>query len=326
MSNAQSSTGAPDAAPGAGNGAGDNAPGNLRIKPLSDAIGAEIQGVDFSLPVPEETKALLRQAWADHLILLWRDQALPGTAFLDAAAVFGITKEPAARKFQLAGGYTIGGKRIAIDPRVSLISNLDESGNPVVDNGTLGSYEVVWHSDNSYAEVPPAGSMLYAVTLPTDGGGDTWFNNQYRAYEELPDDLKKAIEGKSQLHDASRNSAGILRPTVKLPTKPEEVPGPVHPLVRVHPVTGRRALYLGRRRDWPSNYIIGMSNEDSERLLDKLWAHATQAKYAWGHKWRLGDLLLWDNRCAMHYRSEVDASQARVLYRTVIQGEPIIGA
>jgi len=303
-----------------------NAPENLEIVPTGAAVGAEVRGVDLSQPVPQETGDLLRKAWADHCVLLCRDQVLPGATFLEAAAIFGTPKEAAARKYQIAGGYVVGGKRIAVDPRISLISNLDESGKPVKDNGGLGSYEVVWHSDNSYAEVPPAGSMLYAVTLPVDGGGDTWFNNQYLAYEELPADLKQAIEGKSQLHDASRNSAGILRPTVKLPTRPEEVPGPVHPLVRVHPVTGRRALYLGRRRDWPSNYIVGLGNDESERLLDRLWEHATQPKYAWRHVWRLGDVILWDNRCTMHYRSEVDSSQARVLYRTVIQGEAIIPA
>ncbi|OZI60797.1 hypothetical protein CAL28_15575 [Bordetella genomosp. 11] len=301
-----------------------NAPEHVQVVPTGAALGAEIRGVDLSQPVPEATKALLRKAWAEHLVLLWRDQALPETTFLDAAAIFGETKEPAARKFQVAGGFTVGGKRIAIDPRVSLISNLDENGDPVKDNGTLGSYEVVWHTDNSYAEVPPAGSMLYAITLPVNGGGDTSFNNQYLAYEELPDDLKQAIQGRQQLHDASRNSAGILRPTVKLPTTPEEVPGPIHPLVRKHPVTGRPALYLGRRRDWPSSYIIGMSNEESERLLDRLWAHATQEKYAWKHVWKIGDLVLWDNRCTMHFRSEVDPKQARVLYRTVIRGEAVI--
>jgi taurine dioxygenase len=118
----------------------------------------------------------------------------------------------------------------------------------------------------------------------------------------------------------------VLRPTVKLPTTPEEVPGPVHPLVRVHPVTGRKALYLGRRRDWPSNYILGMPNAESEQLLDQLWAHATQEKYAWSHKWRVGDLILWDIRCAMHYRTPVDPKQARVLLRTVIQGEVPVAA
>jgi taurine dioxygenase len=301
-----------------------NAPETIEIVPTGAALGAEIRGMDLSRPVPEASKAKLRQAWADHLVLLWRDQQLPDYSFLEAAEIFGATKEPAARKYQVAGGYMIGGKRVSLNPRVSLISNLDEGGAPVRDNGTLGSYEVVWHSDNSYVEAPPAGSMLYAIIIPTNGGGDTWFNNQYLAYDELPADLKKAIEGKSQLHDASRNSAGVLRPGVRMPTRPAEVPGPTHPLVRVHPVSGKRALYLGRRRDWPSNYILGMSNDESERLLDRLWAHATRREYAWEHKWRVGDLVLWDNRCCMHYRSEVDAAQPRVLYRTVVKGEAVI--
>jgi len=301
-----------------------NAPENVEVVPTGAALGAEIRGVDLSQPVPEATKEIMRRAWADHLVLLWRGQNLPDLSFLEAAGIFGVTREPAARKYQVAGGYKIGGKRVPLHPHVSLISNLNEEGEPVMHNGDLGSAEVVWHSDNSYTEVPPAGSMLYSVVIPTNGGGDTFFNNQYLAYEELPDDLKHAIAGRSQRHDASRNSAGVLRPTVKLPATPEEVPGPVHPLVRVHPVTGKRALYLGRRRDWPSNYILGMPNDESEKLLDRLWAHATQPKYAWEHKWRVGDLVLWDNRCAMHYRTEVDVTQARVLYRTVVNGEPVI--
>ena len=304
--------------------AGVNAPENLQVVPTGAAVGAEIRGIDLSQPVPEETKALLRQAWAGHGVLLWRDQKLPDISFLEAASIFGVTKEPAARKYQVAGGYKIGGKIVPLHPHVSLISNLDENGQPVKDNGTLGSYEVIWHSDNSYVEVPPAGSMLYAVVIPENGGGDTHFSNQYLAYDELPADLKRAIAGKSQIHDSTRNSAGVLRPTVKLPTRPEEVPGPAHPLVRVHPVTQKRALYLGRRRDWPSNYIIGLSNEESEALLDKLWAHATQPKYSWGHQWRVGDLVLWDNRCCMHYRTEVDATQPRVMYRTVVKGDAVI--
>ena len=301
-----------------------NSPEQVQVIPSGAALGAEIRGIDLSQPVPEETRALLRKAWADHLVIYWRGQNLPDEALLDAAGIFGKTKEPAARKYQVAGGYNIGGKIVPLHPHLTLISNLDENGVPVMDNGALGSYEVVWHSDNSYVQVPPAGSMLYSVVLPVNGGGDTWFNNQYLAYEELPADLKAAIQGRSQIHDASRNSAGVLRPTVKMPTKPEEVPGPAHPLVRLHPVTGKRALYLGRRRDWPSNYIIGLSNEDSESLLDKLWAHATQPKYAWKHSWQVGDLVLWDNRCAMHYRSEVDPKQPRVLHRTVINGEAVI--
>jgi taurine dioxygenase len=193
-----------------------------------------------------------------------------------------------------------------------------------MDNGGLGSYEVVWHTDNSYVKVPPAGSMLYALEVPLNGGGDTSFNNQYRACAELPEDLKRAIEGKYQVHDSSRNSAGVLRPGVKLPATPGEVEGPTHPLVRVHPVTGRPALYLGRRRTWPSNYIVGIPNADSERLLDRLWAHATLPQYAWTHRWHVGDIVLWDNRCCMHYRTEVDVAQRRVMHRTTIKGEPLV--
>ena len=259
-------------------------------------------------------------------MLLFRGQDISDDQLLAASNIFGPPHEAASRKYHLNVGKEVDDKHmISRHASVSIISNLDQEGKPVLDNGGLGSYEVVWHTDNSYVEVPPAGSMLYALEIPPAGsGGDTSFNNQYLAYEELPEDLKKAIEGKLQVHDSSRNSAGILRPGVKLPTQPEEVQGPAHPLLRVHPVTGKRALYLGRRRDWPSNYVVGLSNAESEALLDKLWAHATQPKYAWTHKWRAGDLVLWDNRCCMHYRTEINVTQRRVMHRTTIKGEPII--
>lgn len=294
----------------------------LRVLPTGAPVGAEIQGVDFSLPVPEDVKTALRKGWADHMVLLIRGQSLDDDQLLATSAIFGPPHDSAARKYHLAAGHGVDDSyMVSKHPSITIISNLDASGKPVLDNGGLGSYEVVWHTDNSYVAVPPAGSMLYALEVPVDGGGDTSFNNQYLAYEELPDDLQRAVEGKYQVHDSSRNSAGVLRPGVKLPTKPEEVEGPTHPLVRVHPVTGKRALYLGRRRVWPSNYIIGMPNEESERLLDRLWAHATQPKYAWTHKWRAGDILLWDNRCCMHYRTEIDTAQRRVMHRTTIKGE-----
>jgi taurine dioxygenase len=298
---------------------------SLAVVPSGAALGAEIRGLDCSQPFPGDVKDALRKAWADHLVLLIRGQTIDDEQLLAVSGIFGPPHEAASRKYHLSTGQAIDDRHtLSRHASVSIISNLDENGNPVRENTSLGSLEVVWHSDNSYVEKPPAGSMLYSLEVPVNGGGDTSFNNQYLAYEELPADLKAAIEGRYLVHDASRNSAGMLRPGVKAPTTPEEVPGPRHPLVRVHPVTQRRALYLGRRRTWPSSYIVGLPNEESEEILDRLWAHATQPQYAWTHIWRVGDIVLWDNRCCMHYRTEIDSNQRRVMHRTTIQGEAVV--
>ena len=299
----------------------------FKVVPTGAAVGAEIHGMDLSLPIPDDVQEALRQAWAKHMVLYWRGQKISDDQLMAVSGVFGPPHEAAARKYHLNVGEKVDDEfMISRHPSVSIISNIGRDGKPVMDNGGLGSYEVVWHTDNSYVKTPPAGSMLYSLEVPVNGGGDTSFNNQYRAYDELSDDLKQAIAGKSQIHDSSRNSAGVLRPGVKLPTQPKEVEGPVHPLVRVHSVTGKRALYLGRRRVWPSNYIIGLSNADSEALLDKLWAHATQEKYSWTHYWRVGDVILWDNRCCMHYRTEIDVAQRRIMHRTTIKDEVVQAA
>jgi len=297
---------------------------SIQVEKLTPHTGAEIRGVDFSLPVPEDVKAALRKAWAEYMVLLIRDQQIDDDQLLATSGIFGPPHTAAARKYHLDVGEKVDDEyTLSRHPSVSIIANVDQHGKPVRENSGLGSLEVVWHSDNSYVEVPPAGSMLYALEVPVNGGGDTSFNNQYLAYEELPDDLKREVQGKYQLHDSTRNSAGVLRPGVTLPTRPEDVPGPVHPLVRVHPVTKKPALYLGRRRTWPSNYVIGVPNAESEALLDRLWAHATQPRYAWTHIWRVGDIVLWDNRCCMHYRTEIDPTQRRIMHRTTIKGEPV---
>jgi taurine dioxygenase len=300
-----------------------NSLAGLKIVPTGKGVGAEIRGVDLSQPVPEDLQETLRRAWSEHLVLLFRDQDLTSDQYLQAARIFGEPQIGAARAYyEKAGMKSV--RNSLPQPELSVLSNLDKNGNPVKENDGLGSLEVVWHTDNSYIEQPPAGSTLYAREIPSDNSGKTSFNNQYRAYEELPADLKKAIQGKRSKQDASRNSAGVLRPGVKKPEKPEDVPGPMHPLVRVHPVTGRKALYLGRRRIWPSQYIEGMPQDESEALLNKLWAHATQEKYKWTHEWRVGDLLIWDNRCAQHYREPVNSEQRRVMWRSQFQGEPVV--
>ncbi len=296
----------------------------LEVVPTGAALGAEIRGVDLTFPLSGAIAQALRRAWYEHLILLFRGQRMDGAAIMRAAGVFGGAQASGAHAYFNRSGAVFNPHRVEGYPEILAVTNLDEHGKPTVDNGGLGSHEVVWHSDNSYVEAPPAGSLLYALEVPIGGGGDTSFNNQYLAYETLPAEFKRAIEGRSQVHDASRNSAGVPRPGVRLPEKPEDVEGPVHPLVRVHPHTGRRALYLGRRRAWPSNYVVGLSDDESEALLDALWAHATRPEFAWEHVWRDGDAVLWDNRCAMHYRTRIDPSRRRVMHRIQIAGEPVI--
>jgi taurine dioxygenase len=304
-----------------------NSMGAMRVIPSGGPVGAEIRGVNLALPVPPDVQEALRKAWADHMVLVFRNQHLVDEQLLDASNIFGGVQIAGSRNFYFKGGWGDKDHRVSNLPGITIVSNLDADGNPVKDNGALGSYEVMWHSDNTYVEVPPAGSILYSLEIPPPGnGGETSFNNQYLAYEELPENLKRAIHGKFQRHDSSRNSAGVLRPGARLPTSLEEVDGPNHPLVRIHPVTKKPALYLGRRRVWPSNHIIGMPDAESQALLGKLWDHATQDKYAWTHQWAVGDLILWDNRCCMHFRAEVNTKYRRVMHRTVIKGEPVIAA
>lgn len=298
----------------------------LEIAPSGAAVGAEIKGIDLSKPVPDETKAALNQAWDDHIVLVFRDQELAQDDLVSASDIFGGCQIGGGRKFHVAGGASAGDYSMAKHDAVTLVSNLGPDGKPVLKNNGLGSMEVDWHTDNSYVETPPAGSFLYAVEVPVDGGGETSFNNQYDAWETLDGELKEKIWGRVQKQDVSRNSAGVLRPSAKLPTTPEEVEGPDHPLVRLHPRTRRPALYLGRRRVWPSNYILGLDYDESRELLGTLWDHATDWDLAWTHEWRPGDAILWDNRVAMHHRKAIDLNQRRVMYRTQIKGEAVIPA
>ena len=293
----------------------------LEVIPTGRAVGAEIKGVDLANPVSKELAEAIQQVWTDHLVIFFRDQKLSPKNYIDAANIFGKTEKGANKKYY----EKIKKKSIynIMENDISILCNLGLDGKPVEKNDGLGSLEVVWHSDNSYIETPPAGSTLYSIVIPNDHSGQTSFNNQYLAYKELPDDLLKIIESKRAKHDASRNSANVLRPGVTAPTCPEDVTGPFHPMVRIHPVSGKKALYLGRRRTWPSQYIEGMPN-DSEEILDRLWTHATQAKYAWTHDWQVGDFLVWDNRSAMHRRETVNATLPRVMWRSQFAGEKII--
>ncbi len=296
----------------------------LEIIPTGYKTGAEVKGVDLTKSLSKKKQKILRQAWADYQVLLFRNQILTDDHLTATANIFGGARGTESRDMFLKGGYKAGGKHVPSRAHFSFISNLDEAGKPTERNAGLGSVEVDWHTDQSYTRIPNAGTLLYSLKIPDNGGGDTSFSNQYLAYETLPLDLKEACQGKYQRHDISRNSVGQVKPSQRLPKSLKEVEGPDHPLLRVHPVTGKTALYLGRRRASPGNYIIGMNQSESDAFLGQLWDHATKDEFKWTHRWRVADLLVWDNRCVMHHRSALDPSKPRVMNRTMVQGEPIV--
>ena len=181
--------------------------------------------------------------------------------------------------------------------------------------GSLGAGEAVWHTDMSYLPDPPKASVLYAIEVP-EHGGDTSFCSMSAAWAHLPDRLRQRAAGLRVKHDGTYNSGGYVRQGVTPTGDPRSSPGTVHPLVSVHAETGRPGLYLGRRRN---AYIEGLSLDDSETLLDEIWAEATRASHTWTHQWRVGDLVLWDNRCTMHRRDAFDPTARRVMHRTQIR-------
>jgi taurine dioxygenase len=288
----------------------------IRVTPTGAALAADVDGVDLSGELSPETIAAIKTAWGRHLVLRFRDQALADDDLMRFSRCLGeLDWAPVA-----AARIKVPGEDRYIDGTpegrqyVMVISNVIEDGKAI---GQLGAYEAIWHTDMSYIAEPPMASALYSLEVPP-AGGDTGFCNMYLALETLPAELRNRVEGRLCRHDASRNSAGELRRGYVDAPDPSETVGAEHPIVRTHPATGRRALFLGRRRN---AYIPGLSLADSEALLDALWAHATQDSFAWYQQWRVGDLILWDNRCVMHRRDAFDPATRRIMHRTQIKGD-----
>lgn len=278
---------------------------SVEFAPLSPLLGAEVRCGNVA-DLDAGAIAAIRAGMRDHLVLLFRDQRLSDPDLIAFGKKLGeLDVAPLA--------YTAN-QTDRDYPEIIVISNVKKDGVPI---GVLGHGEVVWHSDNSYRETPLSHSLLYAVELPA-AGGETGFTNMYHAYETLPEDLKARVQTLQIKHDMTYNSAGELRRGFSPVTDPVSAPGPAHPAVRTHPESGHQALYLGRR---PNAYICGLPVEESESILNRLWAHATQERLAWYHRWRLGDLLIWDNRCVMHRRRPFDATERRVLHRLQFKGE-----
>jgi len=284
----------------------------IEVCPLHGALGAEIRGVDLSKPLDGATKDAILAAWHAHGALVIRNQTINDPQLIEFSRLFGELEMAPPNK---SGSHWIEGY-----PELACISNITVNGQSI---GSLGNGEAIWHTDMSFMEEPPAASLLYAIEIPKQGGA-THLANMYRAYETLPDDVKRQVEGRIAVHDATYTSAGEVRKKYAAyvgTTDPDKAPGARHPLVRVHPATGRKALYLGRRSG-----ASGIVGEKDSALWDALWAHCCDPALAWAHHWAIGDLLIWDNRCTMHYREAFDNAERRMMHRTQTKGEAPIAA
>ena len=279
---------------------------SLTVTPLTPAVGAEVGNVDLKLLDTDEF-ARIERAWHRHSVLLFRGQTLSDDDLLAFSRRLGeLDPPPNQERGRISPpGY----------PDVYVVSNvLDEKGEPI---GALGAGEATWHTDMSYLDLPPDASMLYALEIPATGG-DTYFCGMQAAWAALPAALQAKLRGRRIKHDGTFNSGGYVRQGVTATDDPHRAPGAWHPAVCAHSVTGVPALYLGRRRN---SSIEGLSQAESDALLDELWDHATAAEFVYRHRWRLGDLVLWDNRSTMHRRDPFDNTARRVMHRTQIKGK-----
>ena len=267
------------------------------------SVGAEIRGVDLAAVTPAEVEAI-KQAWYRHDVLVFRKQRLTDDDLLAFSRHFGTLDPPPN---QGAGRKSPPGY-----PDIYVVSNvLDEQGEPI---GALGDGEALWHTDMSYIPQPPDASMLYSLEIPA-AGGDTCFASMKAALAKMPRALVERIRNLDIKHDGTYDSGGYLRKGMAASADPRASVGTPHPIVIEHPMSGAKALYLGRRRN---AYVVGLELAESERLLDEIWSYVDAAVYR--HRWALGDLVLWDNRTTMHRRDAFDPKARRVMHRTQIKG------
>jgi len=276
----------------------------IEVVPTGRALGAEIRGIDLT-SLDQEQFAALKRAWHQHQVLLIRGQHLGDQDLIAFSRRFG--------DLDWAPVQETGRRFVDGLPEIYIVSNVKVNGEPI---GSLGAGEAVWHTDMSYLDVPPMASMLYALEVPP-AGGNTSFCSMYATYDALPAETKRRIANLRIKHDGTYNSGGFLRQGVTATDDPRTSPGAVHPLVCTHPDTGRKMLYLGRRRN---AYLVGLELAESEALLNELWQFVQRDEFAWEHVWRVGDLVMWDNRCTMHRRDPFDDASRRIMHRTQIKG------
>ncbi|MDE0037861.1 MAG: TauD/TfdA family dioxygenase [Gammaproteobacteria bacterium] len=278
---------------------------SLQIRPLPNDFAAEVTGLDAS-EVDGASFDALYSVWLRYPIVRLREQRLDDGQLQAFSKLFG------PLEYAPMGRISDAERDKLPNPFVTTISNIVENGRPI---GGLGNAEAAWHTDMSYIEHPPTASILYAVETPEEGG-DTHFCSMVAALDALPSGLRDRARAIRLKHDAAHDSVGRLRRGHRHASSPLEAPGAVHPMVRPHPENGTEALFLGRRQD---AYAEGLPLAESEALLDEVWRYVALADAVWTQRWRVGDLLIWDNRSVMHRRAAFDPGARRLMRRTQVR-------
>jgi taurine dioxygenase len=281
----------------------------LVVKPLSSALGAEIAGIDLREELSAQTFAEIVDAWHKHLVILFRNQSLSEDDQIRFAQRFGVLQK------RTRPPETINEAGHTKHPQLTmLVSNIRENGKLI---GSLPDGEMHFHSDQCYVEKPATGTFLYAIEVPPQGG-DTLFLNMYTAYETLPSDLKARVDGRKALNAYLYDSTtrAINGSKIDLTMHPHYM----QPVVRTHPDTKRKALYVNRLMTFT---IEGMDEDEGSALLNTLFDHIEQDRFIYAHHWRVGDLVLWDNRCTLHARTDFSDKERRLLRRYTVLGDRV---
>jgi taurine dioxygenase len=271
----------------------------MEVVPLSEALGAEIRGVDASRSISREIFGKILDAWHQHLVIVLRGQSLDEDSQVRFAERFG----------DLSPIHT--SHHSAANKAVMYIGNRKQDGKIV---GALPLGEMQFHSDQCYQERPAKGTMLYAIEVPAEGG-NTLFANAYKAHEALSGETKSRVAGKKAVHVYDYDGGVLDRNRM---VAPEAGISFAHPVVRTHPETGRRALYVNRLM---THHIEGLAREDSDAILATMFETLERPEFVYEHRWRVGDLLLWDNRCTLHARRDFNPQENRWLRRVTIRGD-----
>jgi taurine dioxygenase len=283
------------------------------VVPTDAALGAEVRGLDLKR-LDDATFAALHKAWLHHVVLVFRDQKLTAEDLVVLVRRFG-TPVTSSNLHQRNMPGRAANRLYNLPPEVTVVSNVRDRGESI---GILGDGEVVWHADFSFKERPTAARMLVAMEVPArELGGNTFFMNCYAAFDALPVELKRRVSGMTIKQADIVDTAMKVRPGMALDMDIRAVPGPSHPVISTHPDSGHNLLFLGRRH---GAWVNGCSLEESNALLDQLWTHATQPRFWYEHKWSTGDVVVWDNRAALHRREAFDSDSRRVLFAAQVEG------